>query len=129
MGLSLGMLGTSLIPPFLDTQEISTTARLTAAIDDLQGRPDSGEEFAIIADVYKRAGELLLFANRSWLGSGKWLVRRLGNLQDPAAKRLVQWAESVPRSSEELCHIAHEVLESVGGPLQEGHTRGSREVG
>ncbi|TFC31367.1 nucleotidyltransferase domain-containing protein [Cryobacterium sp. TMT1-3] len=115
--------------PIGATQQADLRYGLTAAIDDLQGRPDPGEEFAIIADVYTRAGELLLFANHSWLGSGKWLVRRLGNLQDPTAKSLVQWAESVPRSSEELCRIAHEVLESVGGPLQEGHTRGSREVG
>lgn len=115
--------------PIGATQQADLRYGLTAAIDDLQGRPDPGEEFAIIADVYKRAGELLLFANRSWLGSGKWLVRRLGNLQDPTATRLVQWAESVPRSSEELCLIAHEVLKSVGGPLQEGHTRGTREVG
>jgi hypothetical protein len=101
---------------------------LTAAIDDLEGRPEPGEEFAIIADVYKRAGELLLLDNRSWLGTGKWLVRRLAKLQDPKAESLVQWAQSVPRSPQELCRIAHEVLESVGGALREGHTRGSSKV-
>lgn len=116
--------------PIGATQQADLRYGLTAAIDDLQGRPGPGpgEEFAIIADVYQRAGELLLFANRSWLGTGKWLLRRLGSLQDPTAQRLVQWAESVPRSPDELCRIAHEVLECVGGPLQEGHIRGSREV-
>lgn len=112
--------------PIGATQQADLRYGLTAAIDDLEGRPGTGEEFAIMADVYKRAGELLLLSNRSWIGTGKWLVRRLGNLQNPTARSLVQWAESLPRSPEELCRIANEILGSVGGPLQEGHTRGSR---
>lgn len=114
--------------PISATQHADLRYGLTAAIDDLQGPPEPGEEFAIIADAYKRAGELLLLDNRSWLGSGKWLIRRLANLQDPRAQDLVQWAQSGPRSPKELSRVAQEVLESVGGPLREGHTRGSNKV-
>lgn len=99
---------------------------LTAAIDDLQGRPEAGEEFAVMADVFVRAGELLLLSNRSWLGTGKWLVRRLGDVHGPAAGKLVRWAQSEAHSPDELCRIANEVLDGVGGPLQEGHIRGTR---
>ncbi|UKA56927.1 nucleotidyltransferase domain-containing protein [Arthrobacter sp. FW306-2-2C-D06B] len=111
--------------PISEIQHADLRYGLTAAIDDLEGNPELGEEFAIMADVYKRAAELLLLNNSNWLGTGKWLVRRLATLQDPNAHSLVQWVQSVPRSPQELCRIAHEVLESIGGQLREGHTRGS----
>lgn len=101
---------------------------LTAAIDDLRGNPAPGEALAVMADVFVRSGELLLLANNSWLGTGKWLVRRLGSVDRPEAADLIGWAESAERSGDELCRVASAVLDSVGGALQEGHVRGRRDA-
>ncbi|WP_432394548.1 hypothetical protein ACRQ5B_13200 [Pseudarthrobacter sp. L19] len=101
---------------------------LTAAIDDLRGNPAPEEALAVMADVFVRSAELLLFANNGWLGTGKWLVRRLGSLDRPEATDLIGWAESAERSGDELCRVASAVLDSVGGALQEGHVRGRRDT-
>lgn len=100
---------------------------LTAAVDDLDGQPNPGEELAIAADVFKRTGELLLLDGRRWLGTGKWLIRRLAQLNDSQAQDLIDWAQSPERSTGDLRRIAMAVLDSVGGPLQEGHVRGTKD--
>lgn len=99
---------------------------LTSAVDDLEGSQAPAEEFAIAADVFRRAGELLLLERQRWIGTGKWLVRRLAQAADPRAQMLIDWAASPDRSRQDLTHIAIEILATTGGRLQEGHLRGTK---
>lgn len=79
-----------------------------------------------MTDVFKRTGELLLLSGGGWLGTGKWLVRRLAQVSDPSAQRLITWASTDQRSPNGLHEIAQTVLDSAGGHLQEGHIRGTK---
>lgn len=114
-------------PDPLDPEELANLRYgLTAAIEDLDGASGRAEEFAIVADVFKRSADLLLLSIGTWLGTGKWIVRRLADVDDCRAEMLVGWANTAERSPRELHQIARTVLDIAGGPLQEGHIRGTK---
>jgi hypothetical protein len=98
---------------------------LSAELDDLRGASSPAERFAIHAQVFGSAAELLLQLEGVWLGKGKWLVRQLTLSQDPLAARLIRWAASAG-TEEDLDAIGTAVLGKAGGRLQEGHIRGSK---
>jgi predicted nucleotidyltransferase len=99
---------------------------LSSAVDDLRDRPEpSAEQFAVMSEIFTAAAELVALTNRRWIGRGKWLARRLREVDDPRADALLAWSEG-SRERSELIRIAESVLEQAGGYLQAGFRRGER---
>lgn len=105
---------------------------LTDSLDDLRGCADPLERAYIVADVLRRAAELVLLARGHWLGGGKWLSRRLAaadpdlhaRLTAAASAALAPDASAAPGASAAFAAAVHEVLTLAGGPLWSGYTRG-----
>lgn len=113
--------------PLTDTERGIRRYDLSNSLDDLHGSTDPAEKFAISADVFRQAVELLLLDETAWLGKGKWMVRRLEQLpQNPLALQLLAWAGSGNHDELTLARVASEVLRSAGGYVMEGFVRGSR---
>jgi hypothetical protein len=79
---------------------------------------------ALIDDLFHDATELLLLESGSWLGGGKWVIRRLRLNGSDLATRMSTWAADPERTVDSLVVLAREVLELSGGYVQEGFTRG-----
>ena len=95
---------------------------LTDALDDLAGATDAGERDAVAGQVLVMAGELALGSRGAWLGTGKWLVRRLRE-RDPdlAAELLAGHRDAVASGAvSTLVAACDRVLDTVGGRLTEG---------
>lgn len=100
---------------------------LSCSMDDLLGSVSPAETFAIASEVFRQSAELLLLRHDKWLGSGKWVVRRLEQLpNDEAALGLLTWSASTNKDPRKLAEIAREVLEQNGGYTMEGFLRGTR---
>nr|WP_055492578.1 nucleotidyltransferase domain-containing protein [Streptomyces sp. TP-A0356] len=99
--------------------------RLTDLLDDLADATDRHEQLAVADQVLITAAVLLAGHRRAWRGGGKWLPRRLRDA-DPALGRalldarltVAEHADPAPLSA-----AAHEILNLLGGPLREGHSR------
>ncbi|MFJ4030172.1 nucleotidyltransferase domain-containing protein [Paenarthrobacter sp. NPDC089989] len=109
-----------------DSERSFRRYNLSALIDDLVGSQDNAERFAVSSDVFRDAAELFLLESGSWLGSGKWTIRRLHLNGSELALRLCSWAEDSGRNTESLVGLAREVLDLSGGYIQEGFIRGQR---
>jgi len=113
-------------PPRPSTEELEDARyALTDLLDDLVGAADGGEVAAIATRVYAETSRLALMLTGSWLGTGKWLARRLreadpdGYLALNAALRAaIAGADATP-----LRRVAEEVLGRAGGRLMEGYHR------
>ena len=113
--------------PLTDQDRGLRRYQLSSSLDDLQGSTVAAESFAIAAEVFRQAVELLLLEHGKWLGQGKWSVRRLDQLPgDECAAALRDWAASPGHSPARLIQVAATVLEGSGGYLMEGFLRGSR---
>ena len=96
----------------------------SALVDDLSGAVDPAERFAIAASAWREAGELALVGAGHWLGTDKWLIRELRTTDDRYA--LVTWAEQPEPDIDDLIAACHALLDSHGGYLQSGFTRGTK---
>jgi hypothetical protein len=90
---------------------------LSDLLDDLAGCTDDGESMVISWLVFEHAARLALLVSGHWLGTGKWLLRELRDLDGALADRLLG-SVADPRRLEQ---IAGEVLASAGGRLWEGY--------
>jgi hypothetical protein len=73
---------------------------VTDLIDDLADATDALTIATIRADLLRALGELALLRAGGWLGSGKWLARRLRAADPPAADALEVFAsEAHPRDA------------------------------
>lgn len=99
---------------------------LTDALDDLVGAEDPGERSVIAAQVLVEAAELALLSQRRWSGSGKWLLRRLREMDSSLAERLVEAHRRAVAEGEpdDLVAASEAVLDAVGGRLTEGFRLG-----
>jgi hypothetical protein len=96
---------------------------LSSSLDDLRDRQQAGAEaYAVSAEVFQRSATLLLCVRRSWLGHGKWLIRRLALLDDPLARELVAWADAAGDAAG-LVALTEQVLDVAGGYLQAPYRR------
>jgi hypothetical protein len=98
---------------------------LSGLLDDLAGVQDPGELVFIATRLLTAATELVLLTRRTWLGTGKWLVRQLRQIDAALAGRLLS-AYRVAVSSnrrEPLQQVAQEILDEVGGRLMAGYHR------
>ncbi|MER6121564.1 nucleotidyltransferase domain-containing protein [Streptomyces sp. NPDC001795] len=99
--------------------------RLTDLLDDLADVRDRHEQLAVADQVLVSAALLLTAHRRAWRGGGKWLPRRLvaadpvlGRALLDARLTVVEHADPAP-----LTAVAYEILDLLGGPLREGHSR------
>jgi hypothetical protein len=116
-------------PPGFDADAVEARRyALTDLLLDLTDQQDRDEALAVGAAVLAAAAELLCDHHRAWVGTGKWLPRRL-LAADPwlgaellaGQRRLCATGEPGP-----LAAAAARVLALVGGPLAEGYRRAWR---
>ncbi|WP_286277247.1 hypothetical protein [Naasia aerilata] len=94
---------------------------LTSLVDDLLDADDPFTASMLRADLVRELAQFLLLACNRWLGSGKWLVRRLRDFDDGLATRLAAVADE--RDSQVIAAITAEPLAPHGGLLEEDFVR------
>lgn len=94
---------------------------ITDLIDDLGDATDPLAVAAIRADLLRALGELATLAAGAWLGSGKWLARRLRAADPAAAERLEAFAAE--RDPSHAAAAASRMLDGLGGRVDADFTR------
>ncbi|WP_377267292.1 nucleotidyltransferase domain-containing protein [Peterkaempfera sp. SMS 1(5)a] len=112
-------------PPPVSVQELDDHRyRLTDSLDDLRGCSDPLERVHLVADLLLRASEFALLAGGHWLGTGKWLSRRLAEADPELHRRLMTAAAAAANGSPAALEtVVEEVLDRAGGPLWSGYLR------
>lgn len=87
---------------------------LTSLLDDLVHAHDPDERSVTAAILWTQTAEFLLASNRHWLGTGKWLLRELRDLDAGLAER---WL----RAKDDPGAFVEEVLTQAGGQLFDGY--------
>lgn len=87
--------------------------------EDLRGGGLSPLELAFVIDAAGRlVAELVLGSRRQWLGTGKWLARRLADADPALAQRLQTALRSAHAGNvRPLVFLGRDVLEATGGPV------------
>ena len=95
---------------------------VTTTLDDLLDSEDRIEQAVLAATLFERLGEFLLLANGRWIGSGRWLLRRLRQWDYDFADEL--GVALAARDVAALEHLTLASLEPYGGRLMDGHVHG-----
>jgi hypothetical protein len=97
---------------------------LTSLLDDLEGSTDRIEALLLSGGVFHLTATILLALNRRWLGQGKWLIRKLRDLDPKQARLLEQALEILCRTGEKtpLLTVSDAILGRIGGRLFEGQS-------
>lgn len=94
---------------------------ITDLIDDLVDATDALEQRVVAHNLFTQLSELILLATGNWLGSGKWLVRRLRAAAPSAATVL---SESILKDDPTSFAVAAgRLLEEYGGRVDPGFVR------
>ncbi|WP_143134128.1 nucleotidyltransferase domain-containing protein [Actinoplanes philippinensis] len=95
---------------------------VTDLLDDLRGCADPVEIAFLAATLVLAASDLLLLAENRWSARGKWLPRRLAELDPalPAQLMSAQQSALTDGNREPLVTAILAILNHTGGPLQEG---------
>lgn len=94
---------------------------ITDLLDDLRDASDPMERHAGAFALFEKTAELMLLSNRRWLGTGKYLPRRLRELSGERANALTE-----PLLAGEFSAFADRVeheLNRAGGRVQAGFVR------
>ncbi len=112
-------------PPLSPTELEDARYRVTDLLDDLAGATDPDERLLIANRLLTTVAELVLSVRGSWLGTGKWLLRRLREVDPVACASLLStYRALVASDAPEAFHRAvSDVLDSVGGRLLVGYRR------
>ncbi|WP_285114399.1 nucleotidyltransferase domain-containing protein [Leifsonia sp. fls2-241-R2A-40a] len=86
---------------------------ITDLIDDLMDATEPLAAAAIRADLFRDLAQLALLASNSWLGSGKWLARRLSAADPLSAEALREFARTPDQT--EAAERASRLLDRLGG--------------
>ncbi|WP_433792777.1 nucleotidyltransferase domain-containing protein [Actinoplanes sp. CA-252034] len=93
---------------------------VTDLLDDLRGCSDPVEIAFLAATLVLAAADLLLLAENHWSARGKWLPRRLAEVDPDLPGLLVDAQRVVTTDREPLVAAVLAVLNRTGGPLQDG---------
>lgn len=108
--------------PSLDPSEVAFRRYvITDLLDDYSDVTDPVERHVIAALLYERTAELVLLTNSRWIGTGKYLPRRLAEFDPDRAAALAAYLVS---GDHDL--FAEQVkieLDRAGGRVQEGFQR------
>jgi Nucleotidyltransferase domain len=101
---------------------------LTDLLDDLAGAGHDEEATAIAVEVWRATAELALAAAVAWSGTGKWLVRELGALDERRGTHLTTALDlglhrALAGERTSLTAVADEVLAPLGGRRWAGFRR------
>ncbi|MBO3739392.1 nucleotidyltransferase domain-containing protein [Actinoplanes flavus] len=104
---------------------------LTDLVDDLRGCTEPVELAYLAATLMLAASDFLLLAENRWSARGKWLPRRIGEVDPDLPGRLAagQRAVAVDGDREPLIAAVLAVLDFAGGPLQEGFVLSGKDPG
>ena len=86
---------------------------VTDLIDDLTDAGDPLTTAAIRSDLFRSLAELAILRSNAWLGSGKWLARRLRVADGPSADALAAFAREPDTAR--AAAIASRLLSELGG--------------
>jgi hypothetical protein len=104
-------------PPVTSAELNGCRYGLCDLLDDLAGSTDPGESLVIGWHVFAATARLALLLGGHWLGTGKWLLRELRDLDPGLADRMLAAMDDPSR----LTEAAQEVLARAGGRLWEGY--------
>lgn len=108
--------------PSLDTHELDFRRYvITDVLDDLRDATDPLERRVIAATLFERTAELMLLTAGRWIGTGKYLPRRLREL--PAARVDALVGPYLSGNVEDLADAVEQELAAAGGTLQAGFVR------
>ncbi|MDY0814790.1 hypothetical protein [Kitasatospora purpeofusca] len=113
-------------PPSLEPERVETKRYgLTDALDDLADAGDQIERLAVASFVLNAAADLLCDYHYAWIGSGKWLPRRLLEADAERGAALLEGHLRLCRSGDPgpMIGAASGISDLVGGPLREGYRR------
>lgn len=111
-------------PPRLSDDELNQRRyRITDLLDDLSSSDEGPELTFITGSIVTEATELALCSAGQWLGTGKWLARRLEDHDPQLLTRLNDAVTSsiVTGDRSALRTVVLEILERVGGTLSVGY--------
>ncbi len=94
---------------------------LSAQLDDLADAADPTERSVLLTAVFQSLAAFLLLSNAQWLGTDKWLVRRLREW-DPHVAELLS-AALLAADTAAMLSLAKDLLQPHGGTLQAGFVR------
>lgn len=94
---------------------------ITDLIDDLRDATDPLERYVVASAVFERTAELMLLNEGHWIGSGKYLPRRLRALSVERADMLAQ--PLIGGDLMTLADRAEDELRRAGGRVQAGLVR------
>lgn len=94
---------------------------ITDLLDDLRDAEDELEQAVIAWTLFSRVAELILLSGRQWVGTGKYLPRRLRDLDGVRAHELS--AALLAGDYSEFAERVQAELQLAGGRVQTGFTR------
>lgn len=109
-------------PSLSDEESAFRRYVITDVLDDLRDVTDPLERRVLASVVFEKVAELMLLNERRWIGSGKWLPRRLRALSRERSAKL----SGPPLLAEDYATFIDRVeaeLTRAGGPVQAGFVR------
>jgi hypothetical protein len=110
-------------PPITKGELDQRRYELSDLLDDYVGSTSPEELTFIASQLLIKSSELALLTNLQWLGTGKWLARRLEPTKPEHLARLNAGVRLAVTGDdrEPLRSTVIEILDEVGGPLSEGY--------
>ncbi|MFF0435422.1 nucleotidyltransferase domain-containing protein [Streptomyces sp. NPDC004327] len=109
-------------PPLSERERDYRRYILTDLLDDLRGCTDPAERVHLVAHTLQCASELVLLAGGHWLGTGKWLSRRLAAAAPGPHRALTESAaRAIAGDTDAFTAAVTEVLDVAGGALWDGY--------
>lgn len=75
-------------PPITDHELAMRRYAITDLIDDLRDATDPLEQNVVAWDLFEKVADLMLLTDKHWIGTGKYLARRLRDLSVSRAEHL-----------------------------------------
>jgi hypothetical protein len=108
--------------PIVDEHEMATRRYvITDLLDDLRDAVDDLERNVVAWSLFEKVAELMLLVERRWIGTGKYLPRRLRELSPARAERLTSPLLQGDFAAYAAC--VDRELSSAGGRVHAGFVR------
>lgn len=114
--------------PLTEEEILKNRYLITDLLDDLEGTEREDEALWIVNSLFPLAARFVMRFNRHWTGDGKWMFRRLQQLDRERAQKYVKMFEKyyLTRQKEPLIAFLKEWIRPCGGRLFAGYSQGKR---